>query len=236
MNHCSRCGTPFVEGAMFCRKCGMKLPASAPAASQNHPAPTSPVMPVTPAVKHQPCPKCGTLWPSGTPLCRKCGADMAPNAPHLQPGKADSLCSKCHMPLKPGALFCGRCGSKVGSPAATSPVPPLSQSSASVLHVRDMSLLAEENRPTSIPMLEQWCRKAAAAGIPDPRLVGFVFGRQPRPGEYYLESTQGSVTFGRLQVNGEHIVFYQGQDEDYAVNGFWHTLLERLGLWQPEAR
>ena len=97
-----------------------------------------------------------------------------------------------------------------------------------MLKPRDMKLVSEEQCPRTMAELAQWVSRAGAAGIPDPRGLGFAFGREANPGEYGVNSG----AFYRRQPSGELECFYRG-DEATAISGFWHTYLERLGLWQP---
>lgn len=61
---CTRCGSPLVKGAAFCRKCGTAVPR------QNGKTGGE-------AGKPQPsCPNCGYVYPGGTRFCRECGARL----------------------------------------------------------------------------------------------------------------------------------------------------------------
>ncbi|MCL2351295.1 MAG: zinc ribbon domain-containing protein [Firmicutes bacterium] len=87
---CPACGSVNPVGTKFCKDCGGKAPAPAPAAA----------VPVC---------ECGAAIPQGSKFCPECGKPAPAPAPETP---AVLICA-CGAENPPGTKFCGACGSKL---------------------------------------------------------------------------------------------------------------------------
>jgi hypothetical protein len=138
---CPNCGNQTGEGAIFCDRCGTRLPA--PEAAVPEPAPAPDAGSVI-------CPACGAGNVPGEAFCDYCGSPLeapvptaetvpdlepvsseaelevvtepAPPAEEPAPSEAESkpTCPACGAEVLPDEAFCANCGASLAQP----PIPP----------------------------------------------------------------------------------------------------------------
>jgi len=137
---CQNCGNQAGEGAIFCDRCGTRLPAPQPAAPSPAPAP---------AGESVICPDCNAPNVPGEAFCDYCGAPLEAPVPTVEaaptPGpvsaeakveaapatgapaaveaaavEAKPTCPACGAEILPGEVFCADCGASLAQP----PIPP----------------------------------------------------------------------------------------------------------------
>jgi predicted amidophosphoribosyltransferase len=137
---CPNCGNQAGEGAIFCDRCGTRLPAAQPAAPSPAPAPTGGSVI---------CPSCNAPNVPGEAFCDYCGAPLEaptpvveaapaaeavsaeadlqaapatgiPAAVEATAAEAKPTCPACGAEVLPGEAFCADCGASLAQP----PIPP----------------------------------------------------------------------------------------------------------------
>ena len=81
---CPYCGEATAADAMFCLRCGARLPAG--------------------------CPNCGQVNPDSSQFCRVCGTWLADRTASTPPLPAATLCPRCRASNTEDADFCFSCG------------------------------------------------------------------------------------------------------------------------------
>lgn len=227
MSQCPSCGLSLTGTPRFCTRCGTRLQAPRPPA----PAP----------LPRRVCTACGVTWPLQADFCGQCGKSFRGKPPAkpeppkcvrcgrlLPPGRRscgtcgqiqpeDTPCA-CGKPLRTGSLYCGSCGRERSAPPAEN---------ERLFRGVPLRLLREDRRPATIGELTAWCAEAKIT----PERHGFHVEHGGISGDYTLRRTEGRFAFCRVTDRGENHVYYLGRNEAFAVNGFWHTLLNRLGMW-----
>lgn len=128
MANCPKCGNAPSEGALFCDKCGTRLPQAAPVSA---PKPAAPV-----AGGSIVCAACGAGNVPGEAFCEACGSALeaplpeAPSpvqpvaepvsTPEVVPAAPAAVCPACGAALAEGDAFCAACGASL----AKAPLPP----------------------------------------------------------------------------------------------------------------
>jgi hypothetical protein len=138
---CPNCGNQTGEGAIFCDRCGTRLPQPEVAAPMPTAAPTPAAAPAGGSVI---CPACGAGNVPGEAFCDFCGSPLeapapvpeaapAPAAPEVASAEAAAVappapaaesgkltCPACGAEVQPDEAFCPDCGASLAQP----PIPP----------------------------------------------------------------------------------------------------------------
>ncbi len=128
---CPNCGNQTGEGAVFCDRCGTRLPQPEAAVAVQGPAPA-------PAGGSVICPACGAGNVPGEAFCDFCGSPLQAPSPVIEAvvppeaapaavaaGPAPAVggppaCPVCGTPVQPDEAFCSNCGASLAQP----PIPP----------------------------------------------------------------------------------------------------------------
>jgi predicted amidophosphoribosyltransferase len=197
---CPNCGNQTGEGAVFCDRCGTRLP---------EPEAVVPAAAPAPAGGSVICPACGAGNVPGEAFCDFCGSPLAapvPTAepvPELEPVSSEAglvvtpaapapaveggkpTCPACGVEVAPDEAFCHNCGASLAQPPiAPEPVP---EEEAAVAAVEEPAPIAAE--PAAAPVEEPAPPPAPAATA----LTCPVCGAEVEAGDAFCSSCGASL-------------------------------------------